>query len=104
MLLKGIELATSVVNVAEVYAGMRSGEEARTEAFLFGIELIPVTASVGRRAGLLKAERARKGQTFSLADTLIASTALEYGMPLMTENRKDFVHPGLRLWPAVRVQ
>lgn len=104
MLEKGIQLATSVVNVAEVYAGMRSGEEARTEAFLFGLELIPVTASVGRRAGLLKAEKARKGQTFSLADTLIASTALEYDMPLMTENRKDFTHTGLRLWPAARVQ
>ena len=104
MLADGMTLATSLVNVAELYAGMRSGEEVRTEEFLFGLEMIPVTASLGRRAGLLKAEKTRGGQTFSLADTLIASTALEYGMVLMTENRKNFVHPGLRLWPMKRVQ
>jgi hypothetical protein len=36
-------LATAAINIAEVYGGMRPGEEARTEAFLSSLECYPVT-------------------------------------------------------------
>ncbi len=90
-------LATSAVNVVEVYAGARPQEESRIEGLLAELEILPVTAEIGRYAGKLKAEQARLGHTVSLADILIAATALENRFPLMTENRKHFADLGLQL-------
>jgi predicted nucleic acid-binding protein len=95
----GHTLATSAMNIGEVYAGMRPEEEARTEAFLSGLECYPLTGSIARRAGSLKSAWARRGTTLSLADMLVAATALEVGAELMTDNRKDFPVDELRLYP-----
>jgi predicted nucleic acid-binding protein len=96
----GHTLATSAINVGEVYAGMRSGEEAKTEAFLSNLECFPVTATIAQRGGSMKSEWARKGHTFSLADMLVAATALENNIALMTDNRKDFrMISGLTMYP-----
>ena len=95
----GHTLSTSAINLGEVYAGMRPGEEPRTEAFLSSLECYPLTASIARRAGSLKSAWARKGHTLSLADMIVAATALEHGLTLMTDNRKDFPLPELKLHP-----
>ena len=96
----GHMLGTAAINIAEVYAGMRAGEEARTESLLSNLECYPLTAQVARRAGTLKYESARKGQTLSLAGMIVAATALENGLVLMTDNRKDFaVVRGLEVYP-----
>jgi predicted nucleic acid-binding protein len=92
-------LATAAINLAEVYAGMQSGEETRTEAFLVSLECYPMTATIARRAGALKNTFARKGRTLSLADMIVAATALEHGLALMTDNRKDFPLPELNIYP-----
>lgn len=91
-------LGTAAINIAEVYAGMRAGEEAKTESLLSNLECYPLTAAVARRAGTLKYESARRGQTLSLADMIVAATALENDLVLVTDNRKDFqVVRGLEL-------
>jgi predicted nucleic acid-binding protein len=95
----GHTLSTSVVNAAEVYAGMRLGEEDRTRAFLEGLACLPVTESIAERAGILKNSWARRGKTLSLIDTIVAATALEYGLVLVTDNRKDFPMPELEFFP-----
>ena len=83
-------LATTSLNVAEVYAGMRPGEEPQTEAFLEGLECYDLTRRAGQLAGKLKSEWGRKGRTLALADTIIAAIALERHCVLATDNRKDF--------------
>jgi predicted nucleic acid-binding protein len=95
----GHVLATAAINIGEVYAGMRRGEESRTEAFLSSLDCYPLTGSIARRAGSLKSAWARKGRTLSLADMMVAATALEHGLSLMTDNRKDFPLPELNLYP-----
>ncbi len=95
----GHTLATGAINVGEVYAGMRPGEESRTEAFLTGLDCYPITASIARRAGSMKSAWAHKGQTISLADMMVAATAIEHGLTLMTDNRKDFPLPELKFHP-----
>jgi predicted nucleic acid-binding protein len=92
-------LATAAINVGEVYAGMRVGEEKRTEAFLSSLDCYPITAAIARRAGSLKSAWAQKGKTLSLADMIVAATALEHGLTLMTDNRKDFPLPELNFYP-----
>jgi predicted nucleic acid-binding protein len=86
----GHTLATTALNVAEVYAGMRPDEAQRTEALLGVLDCYELTGKSGRRAGALKQEWARKGRTLALADMIIAAIALERGCTLMTDNRKDF--------------
>jgi predicted nucleic acid-binding protein len=86
----GHTLATTALNVAEVYAGMRSDEVQRTEALLGALDCYDLTGTTGRRAGALKQHWARKGRTLTLADMIVAAIALERGCTLMTDNRKDF--------------
>ncbi len=92
-------LGCSAITVTEMYAGMRPHESAATQSFLEGMELYEVDWELARYAGLLKNEWARKGQTLSVPDVLIAATALVHNLVLMTDNRKDFPMPQLVLYP-----
>ena len=89
---------STAINLAEIHAGMRRGEEARTKKFLDGLECYPITAATARRAGRLKWEWSRKRRTLALDDMLIAATALEHGLVLMTDNRMDFPIRNLDLY------
>jgi predicted nucleic acid-binding protein len=93
----GHTLATSAINIGEVYSGMKSDEARRTEGFLSSLECYPITATIARRGGSLKNKWAQKGQTLTLADMIIAAVALEHELTLMTDNRKDFPIPDLNL-------
>jgi predicted nucleic acid-binding protein len=94
----GNTLATTALNIAELYAGMRPEEEARTEDFLNALDCYELTAAAGRLAGSLKNKYARKGRTLALADTIIAAIAIERRCVLMTDNRKDFPMPELECY------
>ena len=88
-------LATTVLNVAEIYAGMRPEEEAQTGRFLDALDCYELTTAAARLAGILKNKYAKKGRTLTLADTIVAAIAMERGCTLMTDNRKDFPMPEL---------
>lgn len=91
----GNTLATTDLNVAELYAGVRPEEEARTERFLDALDCYELTPAAGRLAGTLKYKYAKKGRTLTLADTIIAAIAMERRCTLVTDNRKDFPMPEL---------
>lgn len=91
-------LATTVLNVAELYAGMRPSEEGRTEALLEGLECFDLTGSVARLAGRLKREWADKGRTLALADTIIAAAAMQHDCPLLTDSRRHFPMQEVKLF------
>jgi len=99
LVLSGQELATSAICIAEVFGGMRPGEEVTTRALLAGFEQIPVSAAIAERAGNLKAAFRRQGQTRTITDMIVAATALERGCAVATDNHKDFQVPGLALFP-----
>ena len=50
----GNVLATAAINIGEVYAGMRRGEESKTETFLSSLDCYPITGAIARRAGSLR--------------------------------------------------
>ena len=93
------KLYTSAMNVAEVFSGMRRGEEEKTERLIESFTVLPVTKEIARAAGHLKLEWARKGRTLSVQDMIVAATALEHSLMLVTHNRKDFPMEGLVFWP-----
>jgi len=94
----GHSLSTTTLNIAEIYAGMRPTEEARTEALLGGLELHELSGTSARMAGRMKNIWARKGHTLALADTIVAAIAIERGCALVTDNRKDFPMPEVQLY------
>jgi predicted nucleic acid-binding protein len=95
----GHSLATSALNLAEVFAGMRPEEEARTKDFLNALDCHEISANVAEAAGKLQNRWARKGRTLTLADMMVAAVAIEQGCPLATDNRRDFPMRELDLYP-----
>ena len=83
-------LLISVVTVAELYAGVREGEErSRLERFLRAFEIIPLDLRLAAQGGLYRRDYSRS-HNVGLADALIAATATQRQIPLVTLNRKHF--------------
>ena len=99
LLRQGHLLACCPINVAEIYAGMRPKEEALTTEFLRSLHYYEISWEVARKAGLLKGDYARRGLTLTLADVMIAATALTYQVPLLTDNVRHFPMQDLELYP-----
>ena len=84
------DLNISVISVAELFAGIREDEEERNlQQFLLAFTVLPVTEKVARRGGLYRREYTRSHGT-GLADALIAATAGELSLSLVTFNRRHF--------------
>jgi predicted nucleic acid-binding protein len=99
LVVTGATLSCSVVTLGEIYSGMRPHEKVRTEELLSVLDMHPVTIEISHYAGLLKNEWKAKGFTLTLADTMIAATAIAHGLTLITDNRKDFPMAELKLYP-----
>ena len=80
----------SVVTVAELYAGVREGEErTRLDGFLRAFEIIPLDLYLAVQGGLYRRDYS-KSHNVGLADALIAATATQRQVPLVTLNQKHF--------------
>src|ERR1035437_9262178 len=90
LLQQGHLLACCSINVTEVYAGLRSHEEARTAELLKSLLYFPIVWPMARLAGLLKRDYARKGVTLATTDVTIAAVALYHHLTLITDNLKHY--------------
>lgn len=80
----------SAITVAEVYGGVREGEERRrTEIFLGAFEVVPVTQELAQQGGLFRRDYAPTHGTV-MADGIIAATAKEKKARLVTLNDRHF--------------
>jgi predicted nucleic acid-binding protein len=80
----------SVITVAELFAGVRQGQERREiESFLSRSVLIDVDEQIGIRAGLILRQY-RKSHGVGLADALIAASAEADSARVATLNVKHF--------------
>ncbi|MDA1170676.1 MAG: type II toxin-antitoxin system VapC family toxin [Cyanobacteria bacterium] len=83
-------LALSVVSVAELYVGVREGEERqRLDAFVAAFDSLPLEREVAVQAGLWRRQYGPSYGT-GLADALIAATVAAIGATLATLNRRHF--------------
>ncbi len=100
LLFGGGTLASCPITIAEVRAGMRPGEERRTERFLRSLTFFPITFEISSMAGDLIASWRLQGRTFALPDMAIAAVALSNDLVLVTGNIQDFPMAELKRLPA----
>ena len=82
----------SVVTRCELFAGTRPDEGA-LRTLLAPFHEVPVGRRIAERAGRVRRETGTR-----IADAIIAATALEHDLTLLTRNLHDFERiPGLRL-------
>jgi predicted nucleic acid-binding protein len=74
----------SVVTRCELFAG-RNTHEPSLQRTLELIDELPVDRVIAESAG-----RIRRTTQLDIPDALIAATALEHGLPVMTRNRRHF--------------
>ena len=97
------ELVVDPIVLGEISIGIialpRGRRRARLEewfeAVVSGIECVPWDAPVGRRWARLVVDSRRKGRTLPLLDSMIAATALAYGLTLATRNVAHFERAGV---------
>ena len=90
-------IAISIITYLEIYHGvLRAPDpvqaEAQIQTFLDTVPLLPLTLAVARRCALLRETLRRQGKRIKprALDLIIAATALEHGLTLVTRNRDDF--------------
>ena len=108
-------LFLSVVSVGELRRGFvvlpagkrRSALERWFENDLipgFQGRILPITRPIADRWGVLDGQCSLRGTPLNLADGMIAATALEHGLTLVTRNVKDFASLDVALlnpWDAM---
>jgi predicted nucleic acid-binding protein len=93
------ELGCCAINVTEIYNGLRESEREKTEGLLRSLELVPISFEAGRLAGELLQAGKQQGKTYSVPDMIIAAVCITEDLTLITDNKKDFVMPKLKLRP-----
>ena len=63
----------------------------------FANRILPVTEEIVERWGLLGAEAKRRGAVLAVVDGLIAATALEHDLTVLTRNVSDFSGTGVTI-------
>jgi hypothetical protein len=63
------------------------------------LECYTIDAAAGEHAGRLRNFWAKKGRVIALPDIIVAAIAIEQGCTLLTDNRRDFPMPELKLYP-----
>jgi predicted nucleic acid-binding protein len=94
--------ALSTISVEEVCYGLAVKQSARLERLFEAFvrdycDVLPVTDAIARRSAALRAQLRPTGKPRVQADMLIAATAAEHDLVLVTRNERDFEGCGLRV-------
>ena len=94
---RGHRLGCCLVTLAELFSGVRPADLSRVEQFVSVLRWHAATPSIARLAAQWRQQYSRTGVSLALADSLIAATAVECGLTLITSNKKHFPMPELSI-------
>ena len=86
-----------LINIVEVYAGMRDRERQATKKLLESLEYYEVTKDIAQQAGEYKRQYGERGITLSLSDVIIAAVAISDELVLVTGNPRHYPMPEISL-------
>ena len=87
---KVAEACVSVMNIAELYQGVRNGNErVKLGKMLSVLPSLPITSDIAEQGGTFSRDY-RPSHGCGLADCLIAATADQHGLTLVTLNPRHF--------------
>ncbi len=98
------DLSISLITYGEFYEGIHFGRGPRktTEVFhrfLRSIEILPLTKPIMQQFARIRGGLRRKGQMIGDFDILIAATAIQHHLTLVTRTIKDYQRiPNLKLY------
>ena len=103
------QLFFSVVSLGEIFKGLTILPESKRRQQLqrwvdetlrpwFEGRILTVSEPIAERWGILAGECQLKGRPLKVADGLIAATALEHGLTVVTRNVKDFSDLSVRVF------
>jgi tRNA(fMet)-specific endonuclease VapC len=97
------DLAISIITFGEIYEGIYYGTDPQNNelvfrSFLRGVRVLGINRTIARRFALIRGKLRAEGQIIPQPDILIAATALQYDLTLLTRNVRDFERiPDLKL-------
>jgi len=88
-------LYITFVTIGEMYYGAERGawgqrRRSALAAYLGRFTVVPYNLQVSRRYGMIRASRESRGVRIETNDAWIAACAVEYRLPLVTHNARDF--------------
>jgi tRNA(fMet)-specific endonuclease VapC len=98
-------LAISLITYGEIYDGIYRGRapgqaERGFKAFLTAARVLPLTRPIMRRFARIRGDLRAQGLTIGDNDVMIAATALQHGLTLVSRNHAHFARiPGLNPYP-----
>lgn len=100
-------LFLSVITIGEIEKGIAKildpNGKAKYETWLsklivrFDQRILPISIRVARRWGVLYGTLQRQGRVLPNWDSLMAATALEYDLTIITRNEADFAQTGVKV-------
>ena len=94
---RGVPTYCTAISWAEIYAGIRRGEEPLTDEFFNARGEVVLDARTGRQAGAYLA-RFRRSHGLEIADALVAAAATTAGLRFWTLNRRDYPMRDVRFY------
>ena len=94
-------LYLSAITIGELRKDLSTHPEGKRRVQIipmFADRILPVTQAIAERWGIMSGERQQMGRPLGMADGLIAATALEHGLALVTRNAKDFESIGVTIF------
>ena len=100
-------IAISVASIEEVYFGLSWKPNPRIQLWFEGFletncEVLPTTARIAKRSGEIRGQLQARGRTRSSTDMIIAATAQEHQLTLVTRNVRDFEECGIPVFNPFR--
>lgn len=93
----GVVLMWTPIQIAEIFAGMRKGEEEVISNLFLILDSLFINEDIGKKAGEYL-NKYSKSHSLEIADALTAATAFHLKLPLWTLNSKHFPMKDINLF------